>query len=117
MYNKRTVGAEGEQKAIAYLQERGYTLLEHNFYCRNGEIDIIAKDEGYLVFLEVKYRTNVKNGYPEEAVGKRKQKSIIDCARYYLYKNHYREETPCRFDVVVILQNTIRLYKNAFESY
>lgn len=115
MYNKRTIGSQQEQFAADYLVEHGYRIIEKNFFARHGEIDIIAKDEAYLVFVEVKYRTNTKNGLPEEAVSRRKQQSIIKAATYYLYRHGISFDTPCRFDVVVVLKDTITLYKNAFD--
>lgn len=115
MYNKRTIGSEKEILAIEYLQEHGYTILEQNFFTRHGEIDIIAMNDNYLVFLEVKYRTSTKKGLPEEAVSPRKQHSIINAAKYYLYRHGISYDTPCRFDVIVILKDTITLYKNAFD--
>ncbi len=114
MYNKRSIGALKEQYAIEYLVKHGYEVIETNFYCRSGEIDIIAKHEGYLVFLEVKYRSSNRLGEPEEAVNYRKQQRIIRSARFYLLRHGLSEETPCRFDVVVILGEEIRIIEDAF---
>ena len=58
MVNKRKVGTDYEKQAAEYLKKKGLKILEQNFYCRMGEIDIIAKDREYLVFVEVKYRRN-----------------------------------------------------------
>ncbi len=115
MYNKRAIGSDWEKRACLYLKEQRYTILEQNYYTRHGEIDIIARDEYYLVFIEVKYRTSTKKGLPEEAVTQRKQHSIINAARYYLFRHGISFDTPCRFDVIVILDDTITLYKNAFD--
>ena len=115
MYNKRTIGSEKEILAMEYLIKHGYSILEQNFFTRHGEIDIIATNDNYLVFLEVKYRTSTKKGLPEEAVSPRKQHSIINAAKYYLYRHGISYDTPCRFDVIVILKDTITLYKNAFQ--
>lgn len=117
MYNKRTIGSEHEKIAEAYLTDLGYQIIEHNFYCRTGEIDMIAKDKEYLVFVEVKYRSSTELGYPEEAITKRKQRSIIKAAKYYMLKNGLGEDTPCRFDVLVILGTDISLISNAFDVY
>lgn len=113
--NKRKIGTAYEKKAVLFLQEKGYEILESNFQCRQGEIDIIAQNGRYLVFIEVKYRQNERGGLPEEAVGREKQKKIIQTAKYYLYRKGLSEETPCRFDVVGILGEKIRLIQNAFE--
>lgn len=115
MYNKRTIGANKEALAAEYLVKHNYIILEQNYYTRHGEIDIIALEGNYLVFLEVKYRSNTKQGFPEEAVSYRKQQSMIKAAKYYLYRHGMSYDTPCRFDVIVILKDSISLYKNAFE--
>ena len=117
VYNKRKTGFEKEQLAADYLSGLGMQILERNFYTRTGEIDLIAKDGDYLVFLEVKYRAGNRYGYPEEAVTPAKQQRIIRSARYYLYRQGLSETTPCRFDVLAIQGNQIRLIRNAFGVY
>ena len=82
--NKRKIGEKYERRAGAYLEEKGYEILEYNFRCRSGEIDIIARDGEYLVFCEVKYRAGNGKGHPAEAVGFRKQSVISKCALYYM---------------------------------
>lgn len=112
--NKRKIGAEQEALAEQYLIKQGYHILQKNFYSRFGEIDIIAKKDKYLVFIEVKYRKDEKMGFPEEAIDMRKQNNIIQMARFYMFQNKISENTPCRFDVVCILGEKIRLLENAF---
>ena len=112
--NKRAVGNAKESLAIDYLIKCGFHILDRNIYNRFGELDIVAKDGRYLVFLEVKYRSDPSRGYPEEAVTKTKQRRMIHSARYYMLVNHYKEDTPCRFDVVVILGDKIEIIQNAF---
>jgi len=114
LINKRTVGSRYEEKAAAFLQTLGFQILEKNYRDRYGEIDLIAKDQRYLVFVEVKYRSSLKNGYPEEAVDGRKQARIRHAAQYYLYKKHANDDIPCRFDVVSIVGKDIRLIRDAF---
>lgn len=114
-YNKRKIGSEKEQVAASYLIEHGYSIIEMNFFCRNGEIDIIARDANYLVFVEVKYRKNQKLGFAAEAVNYGKIQSIIRTARYYLCSHGYAEDTPCRFDVVAIQGSEVSLIQNAFD--
>lgn len=111
--NKRSIGKEWEDRIVKYLEERGYVILDRNYYTRFGEIDIIAKDGNTLAFVEVKYRNSTAKGIPEEAVDIRKQRRIYRSAEYYLYKNHMGN-VSCRFDVAAILREDIRLYKNAF---
>ena len=114
MQNKRTIGSNYEKIAGEYLEKQGYQILEYNFYSRGGEIDIIAKHNGYYVFVEVKYRENEKSGHPFEAVSVSKQRTISKCAFYYLQKNQLHD-VPVRFDVVGILGDEIQVVQNAFD--
>ncbi len=113
-WNRRRVGTEQETKVQEYLQTLGYEVVARNFYTKHGEIDLIAKKDGYLVFVEVKYRADGRFGAPEEAVDYRKQKKIIAAAQYYLYKNRIPFDTPCRFDVAGVTGVEIRITENAF---
>lgn len=117
MYNKRKIGLEWEEKAKEYLLSKGYVIIEQNFLCKTGEIDIIAKEGNYLVFIEVKFRTSIAMGYPEESINFKKRQNIIKTARFYMLKNGMSEYTPCRFDVVSILNNEIKLISNAFDGF
>ncbi len=112
--NKRSVGNQYEKRAGEHLKKQGYEILEYNFYSRSGEIDIVAMHEGYLVFVEVKYRENDHAGHPLEAVSISKQKSICKCASFYLKKNGFYD-VPVRFDVVGILGEEIQVLQNAFD--
>ncbi len=114
MRNKRSIGARYERVAGAYLEQQGYEIIEYNFYSHNGEIDIIAKHEGYLVFVEVKYRQTLSSGHPLEAVSLKKQRTISNCALYYIKKYSF-EHLPIRFDVIGIVGNDIHLIQNAFD--
>lgn len=113
-YNRREVGAQYERRAGAYLENMGYQILEYNYRCRLGEIDLIARDGSYLVFCEVKYRRGAEKGYPSEAVDIRKQNIISKCAMYYLMKKG-NMDMSCRFDVVSVEGESISVVKNAFE--
>ena len=110
--NRRRLGAEKEQKAGKYLEDAGYEILEYNYRCRAGEIDIVAKDGNYLVFCEVKYRSGTGSGHPLEAVDFRKQKIISRCALYYLTRGGI-QDVPCRFDVVSMTDEEILVVRNA----
>ena len=114
MTNKRATGAAYEQKAAAHLISLGYEILEFNFRCKAGEVDIVARDGEYLVFVEVKYRASLRKGYPLEAISLQKQKTISKCAMYYLMK-HGLSDVPVRFDVVGILGEEKEHIKNAFD--
>jgi len=111
--NKRKTGSEYEQAAGYYLEQSGYEIVQYNYRCRKGEIDIIAKDGACFVFCEVKYRTDERKGNPLEAVDARKQRILFQCAQYYLMEHHLGD-VPCRFDVVGIEGTKITLIKNAF---
>ena len=116
--NKRQIGADKEAFVCEWLEKNGYQILARNFRCRIGEIDIVAREGGYLVFLEVKYRKQGGNGLPEEAVDWRKQRVISRVALYYLRRFGYGEATPVRFDVVALFgeqEFSVSLYQNAFE--
>lgn len=112
--NKREVGSRYEESAAACLTKMGYQVLERNYRCRQGEIDLICRQGKHLVFAEVKYRADEKKGSPAEAVDMRKQGRIRRTALVYLCSRGYSEETPCRFDVVSILGNRIEVIQDAF---
>ena len=112
--NKRQTGAAYELKAEEYLLGNGYKILERNFRNRSGEIDLIAKKEEYICFVEVKYRTTSAYGSPLEAVDFRKQNQIRRVANFYLMKNKLSEWTPCRFDVIAFEGEKMTHIENAF---
>lgn len=114
MYDKNK-GFEYEKIARNYLLDKGYVILEENFNCRLGEIDVIAVKDGNIHFIEVKGRLNTEHGYPREAVNIRKQKRIILVAKYY-FMLMGNDDVPCQFDVVeIIFENKeINHIENAF---
>lgn len=112
--NKRSVGSSYEEMAVQYLQRQGLKILDRNFRCRLGEVDIIAKDQTYFVFVEVKYRKDSMNGNPADAVNYRKQQKICKVADFYRISHRLSADTPVRFDVVAILGDEIMWHKNAF---
>ena len=115
---KITTGKEGEKIAAAYLKKNGYRIMEINFRCPIGEIDIVAKEKDDLVFVEVKTRKSIELGYPEQAVGMRKQKKMSQLALWYMQERKIAD-TNARFDVVAITlipeKNEVKLIKNAFD--
>lgn len=115
--NKRETGYKYEDKAADYLKERGFALLERNFRCRQGEVDIIGLHEECLVFAEVKYRKNASAGAPEEAVGIAKQSKICMVSDYYRITNPQFEGRQVRYDVVAICGDKITWYQNAFSYH
>ncbi len=115
--NKRQLGSEKEKLAAEYLQERGYEIVTCNYRCRQAEIDIIAKKEEYLIFIEVKYRKNKQCGGSLYAVSRAKQQKISYAARHYIARHNIPLNHPMRFDVLAIDGEEIMHIKNAFETY
>lgn len=116
--NLRRIGALGEEIAEKYLKQQGYQIIEKNYHASKfSEIDIIARHNGMLVFIEVKMRNSLKQGYGREAVTKRKQDNIRYGAEHYMCFKLKKEET-CRFDVleITVLENEqeLKLIENAF---
>ena len=114
--NNRAVGSIYEEKIAAFLKQNGFVILERNYRNKRGEIDLIGLDpDGWLIFVEVKYRSSEYSGNPLAAVDERKQWIISKVAAGYLM-THYRSlDVKCRFDVVGIEGSEIRWIKNAFE--
>lgn len=111
--NKRRMGMSYEQRAGGYLQEQGYEILEYNYRCPGGEVDIVARKDGCIVFCEVKYRKTAGCGHPLEAVTRKKQLILSSCARYYL-ATHQMMQVPCRFDVIGFLGEEVVWIQDAF---
>lgn len=97
----KATGNKGEELAVKFLRQKGYLIVERNFKTKFGEIDIIAKDNNTIVFVEVKTRTNDYFGYPFEAVDERKRVKLKNLALIFMKK--YNKEFPIRFDIVSIL--------------
>jgi len=110
-------GNVGEEQAVTFLVEKGFQIVERNYRYGKGEIDIVAREKDFLVFVEVKARESLEYGLPEEAITKRKIAQIRKIAEAYLAEKTITDEN-IRFDVVAILflnnQTTINHYENAF---
>lgn len=111
-------GQAGEASACRYLERHGLVLIERNYRCRMGELDLIMRDNEYLVFVEVRIRSNPNYGNPAETVTRRKQTRLIRAAAYYLQRQ--RLNLPCRFDIVAISseangEQRLQWIKNAFQ--
>lgn len=114
-YNSRQMGSEYETAACEYLINSGCDILARNYRVSVGEIDIVAKSDGYIVFVEVKFRSNTHMGAAAEAVDHRKQKRISKAALYFLKQYGYGVEVPVRFDVITVTGNGITHIKNAYD--
>ena len=113
--NNRKQGNDFEGLAADYLKRQGYDIIQQNFYCKMGEVDIIARDDQYLVFVEVKYRKSARAGTAAEAVNFNKMRKISRCADVYMMQNKMSGDTSVSFDVVAIEEGHLKHYKNAFE--
>ena len=117
---KQEAGALAEAVAREHLEGRGYRVLATNFRCRSGEIDIVAKHQGQLVFVEVRSRQGTDFGLPRESVGPQKQQRLSRAAATYLKQNRLGE-VSCRFDVVEVMLDSdgrpreITILRDAFE--
>ena len=117
--NKRVIGNGNEDLVCKYLISQGLRIISRNFRCRQGEIDIIARDKEYLCFMEVKFRKNSEFGQPQEAVNISKQRKISKVSKYYLYSKNLSFDTPIRYDVIAVSVNegikSVKWIKNAFD--
>lgn len=110
MYKNYHIGKLGEDISVKFLIYKGYRILDRNFHSNCGEIDIVAKNGEYIIFIEVKTRSSILFGTPIEAVNREKQKRIYMTAKYYLYKKKLANSF-IRFDVIeiYILEKSIRI--------
>ena len=111
------LGLKGEQAAKRFLKKKGYKILQTNFQCRFGELDIIAKDKECLVFCEVKTRSHGMIALPQESVTYAKQQKMIKTARFWLQAHEM--DCPMRFDVLAVTADekgklTVEHLENAF---
>ena len=115
---KKELGKKGEDSALRFLKKNGYRVIERNYVCKMGEMDIIAKEKDTLVFVEVKTRTSTTFGPPQLAVNPKKQSQMSKVALHFL-KEKELEDVKARFDVVAILMGVrgeeIELIKDAFD--
>jgi putative endonuclease len=116
-YARQQLGLEGEALAATELERLGYRILDRRYGSRFGEIDLIAQDDGTVVFVEVKTKTDSKFGDPAEMVTAQKQRRLVFMAEEYV-AGRALHSTPCRFDVVAVDASIqparITVYKDAF---
>jgi putative endonuclease len=110
MDDRKAIGSRGEREAASYLRRKGYTILRRNYRCRRGEIDIIARKNRTVIFVEVKTGRNRSFGDPAEWVDRKKQRHLITAAQHYLQVCG-RPDAHCRFDVISVLGtgDTVRI--------
>jgi len=102
--------------AADWLEKQGLVIMDKNFRCRQGEIDLIAKDGKMVVFVEIKARSRKGMGSAIEAVNYKKQRTIRKVALFYLIKRYHSVDIPCRFDVLGFDGGRITWIKNAYEE-
>lgn len=100
----REIGNEAEDLACAYLESKGWRILERNYFFEHAEVDIVAYDDTAIVFVEVKMRSSAKYGQPMEYVTEEKVKNVFKAAEAWMYERKM-DGSPMRFDIVGILQN------------
>ena len=118
---RRMTGLQGESLAAQYMEQNGYSILDRNWRCRSGELDIVAVLDDSLVFVEVRTRKSISRfGTPAESVDERKQRQVRQTAQVYLMSKRLNEQRSVRFDVITVHlyaeQNAPKIehYENAF---
>lgn len=101
MASHNDTGKKGEELAAKYLEAKGYEIVERNYRWKRYEIDLIVKKEPFLVFVEVKTKTNTTFGFPEDEVTARKAAQVTTAAEEYVYETNWRKEI--RFDIVAVV--------------
>jgi putative endonuclease len=114
----KELGDRGERLAVNFLENKGYMILEQNYRFDKAEVDIVAHYGHEIIFVEVKLRSSLKYGYPEDAVTEEKKKQIFKAAEAWLYERKM-DGSPARFDVISILsksstEHKIKHFENAF---
>jgi putative endonuclease len=117
---KKDTGNHAEAAACDYLQRQGLQLVERNYLCKRGEIDLIMRDGKNTVFIEVRYRRNDRFGSSAESVDWRKQAKLLATAEHYLQQHPKAAKSACRFDVVALTtensQQKIHWITDAFQA-
>jgi len=118
--DKQTSGRQAEDRALRHLEQQGLRLLQRNWLCRCGELDLVMLDGDTVVFIEVRYRRHSAWGGALESIDRRKQQKLIRAAQLFLQKESRWSGYPCRFDVIAIeaVSNTAtpNWLRNAFDA-
>jgi putative endonuclease len=112
--DKQITGSAGEDAALAHLEQNGLTLLQRNFRCKGGEIDLVMTERATLVFVEVRKRADTRHGGAAASVTAHKQRRLILAAQIYLQR--YKMPPACRFDVVAIDGTQMNWLKNVIDT-
>jgi putative endonuclease len=111
-----SAGAAAEDHGLAWLEAQGLSLVERNFRCRVGEIDLVMREGPVTVFVEVRFRARGNHGSAAETVSPTKQRRLSAAARHYLQRHPDAARRPCRFDVLAITGERIDWIENAFDA-
>jgi putative endonuclease len=114
----REIGNHGEDIAVAYLESKDWLIFDRNYFFEKAEVDLVATDRNYIVFVEVKYRTNTYFGEPEDFITPKKEENIRKASEAWLYERKM-ETAVARFDVISITQKgnnapNIKHFKDVF---
>ncbi len=109
------IGDEGEKQAAEYLEHKGFEILAQTWRHKHLEVDIIAKDGTFLIFVEVKVRKSATYGYEKALISKAKQKALSRAAEAYIFENNYTGQI--RFDLISIIDKKLTYIKDAFWDY
>ena len=115
MYIRNELGKIGEEEVCKYLKRNGYKILERNYYCKIGELDIVALDKDEFVFIEVKTRSQNKYGNPVDAVDLNKKRHIYKTAQYYVMKTRI-ENKKMRFDIIEVKEKNHKICINQIKN-
>ena len=110
---QQRLGRQGEDRALAHLQAQGLTLLERNFLCKAGELDLIMLDGPVLGFVEVRQRASARFGGAVYSVTPAKQQRLLRAAQYYLLR--HKIPPPCRFDLIAIDEEKLSWVQNVLQ--
>ncbi len=114
--NRQILGASAEQRAREYLERQGLVFLDNNFRCKGGEIDLVMRHQPYVVFVEVRYRSEIDFLNILESISRAKQQRIILAAWHYLFEQQWVDKVDCRFDVLTLnVEGEFLWIPNAFE--
>ena len=111
----RALGALAEARAAEFLQRKGFAVVDRNWTCRGGEIDLVCRDGDTLVFVEVRARSSTSHGTPLETVVDVKRRRLIRAAEIYLHVKK-KSDAACRFDVVAITGDRVEHVEDAFAT-
>jgi putative endonuclease len=112
--DRQAIGQAGEDQALIYLQQNGLSLIERNYRCKGGELDLIMRDGETMVFVEVRKRADTRHGGAAASVTMTKQTRLIRAAQTYLLR--HPSPPPCRFDIIAIDGVSLSWLKNAIQA-